>query len=227
MQLKHRFYLSKAIIFDILKRQLLFTIGVFILSISFSTPVNAFSLSFDNPFNSFKFDDKDQKQKEIEDAKRKAEDIKRKMDETAQFVKSNSEEISKLNSEISKIAKDLEEKKDMFVTINKYASDAAGNKYAFGNCTAYVKEKRPDIGNFWGNANQWINGAKNAGFDTGDKPKIGAIGVSFNGYYGHVVYIEKIRGEKVYVSEMNYSGFNTISSRTTDASEFKYIYAKN
>lgn len=57
-------------------------------------------------------------------------------------------------------------------------------------------------------------------------PKIGAIGVANWG--NHVVYIENITDNQVYVSEMNYygngGGWDIISYRWTSASEFSYIY---
>ena len=99
------------------------------------------------------------------------------------------------------------------------------NAYAPGYCTWYVKERRPDIGSFWGNANQWVGSATAAGYSTGSVPVPGAIGVSYTYYLGHVVYVESVNGDgTVNVSEMNYQGHGVVSSRTAPASEFTYIY---
>lgn len=98
-----------------------------------------------------------------------------------------------------------------------------GNGYTYGYCTYYVKNRRPDIPNSWGNADTWDDYAPGSGYKVGDKPKAGAIGVTRA--YMHVVYVEKVNKDgTILVSEMNYEGFNVISSRVANASEFRYIY---
>ena len=100
-----------------------------------------------------------------------------------------------------------------------------GNGYTYGYCTWYVKNRRADIGNFWGDAHAWYGSAQAAGYATGRVPQAGAIGVDFTGPYGHVVYVESVNGNgTVNISEMNYRGYGVISTRTTSASEFFYIY---
>lgn len=214
-------------IFNILKsrRHLFIVIGALFFQIQFATPTHALSFNFSNPFSSIKFGDVSTEEKDIEKKTSKMSQLKESIQIQKNQVSQHEEEIKSLNVEIKKISENIASMDDMFVKITRYASDSSGNKYADGNCTWYVKSKRPDIGNYWGNANQWINGAKNSGFEVGSKPKIGAIGVSFNGYYGHVAYVEKISGENVVISEMNYKGFGVISSRITNKSEFQYIYA--
>lgn len=97
-----------------------------------------------------------------------------------------------------------------------------GNTYPYGWCTWYAKDRRPDIPNQLGNADAWYEGAAAQGYSVGLTPKAGAVGVAIG--YMHVVYIEKVKGNQVYVSEMNYEGFGVVSSRWTSASEFRYIY---
>lgn len=99
----------------------------------------------------------------------------------------------------------------------------AGNGYSYGYCTWYVKNKRPDIPNSWGNADTWDDYAPSSGYKVGSTPKAGAIGVTKA--YMHVVYIEKVNKDgTVLVSEMNYNGWNVVSQRVAPASEFNYIY---
>lgn len=99
------------------------------------------------------------------------------------------------------------------------------NLYAAGNCTWYVKEKVPYIGGTWGNANQWLASAQSDGFETGYAPKDGAIGVSFEGLLGHVVYIESVNTDgSVTISEMNYGRLYAMNTRTVPANSFTYIY---
>ena len=96
------------------------------------------------------------------------------------------------------------------------------NAYAVGWCTWWVKEKRPDIGGYWGNAGyNWISAAQASGFSTGSVARAGAIGVQD----GHVVYVESVEGTTVNISEMgwNYSP-GTLNYRSTSASAFSYIY---
>ncbi len=100
------------------------------------------------------------------------------------------------------------------------AVSSSGNLYSYGNCTYYVKNMRPDLPNDLGNADSWYyryNGPK------GSEPAVGAVGVAKG--YMHVVYITAVNGDgTVSLSEMNYVGFNVVSSRVAPASEFLYIY---
>lgn len=98
----------------------------------------------------------------------------------------------------------------------------AGNRYTWGTCTWYVFNRKPNIGSFWGNAGNWLNSARNAGFATGSTPVPGAIGVQGN----HVVVVESVNGGTVSISEMNYGGgVGVVHYRTVPSSSFQYIYA--
>lgn len=96
------------------------------------------------------------------------------------------------------------------------------NGYVPGNCTWYVKNKRPDIGGYWGDAGyNWISAARAAGYATGSTPAAGAIGV----VPGHVVYVESVNADgSANISEMNYAGLYSVRTRVAAASEFQYIY---
>lgn len=96
------------------------------------------------------------------------------------------------------------------------------NGYVPGNCTWYVKNKRPDIGGYWGNAGyNWIAAAQSAGYSTGSVPRPGAIGVQ----PGHVVYVESVNGDgSANISEMNYGALYRMNWRTVPAGTFQYIY---
>lgn len=101
-------------------------------------------------------------------------------------------------------------------------ASTAGNTYVWGNCTWYVKNRKPNIPNSLGNANQWIARAQAAGYSTGSTPIAGAIGAAGN----HVVYVESVSGAMVNISEMNYNGgVGVVHYRTVPASSFYYIYA--
>ena len=100
-----------------------------------------------------------------------------------------------------------------------------GNGYVPGNCTWYVKTRRADLPNDLGNANTWYARAQAYGIATGTQPRAGAVGTTTAGYYGHVVYVERVNGDgSILISEMNYAGEFSQRTRTASASEFVYIY---
>ena len=87
------------------------------------------------------------------------------------------------------------------------AGASVGNRYAWGNCTWYVYERRQQlgmpIGGMWGNANTWAYAASASGYLVDGNPTAGAI-MQNGGGYGHVAVIESVNpGVSVTVSEMN------------------------
>lgn len=100
----------------------------------------------------------------------------------------------------------------------------AGNAYAWGNCTWYVYNLRPDIGSFWGNASSWAVSARAAGYLVDSNPTVGSI-AQWNPYvaghsgYGHVAYVEAVNSDgTITISEMNVRGTGVTSRRTVSAS---------
>lgn len=92
----------------------------------------------------------------------------------------------------------------------------AGHRFPYGYCTWYVAQKR--YVPWGGNAGTWLYHAKAAGYATGRAPRPGAIMVTTeNRYYGHVALVEKVSGDTITVSEMNYAGFARKSTRTLSA----------
>lgn len=91
-----------------------------------------------------------------------------------------------------------------------------GHRFPYGYCTWYVAQKRHVP--WGGNAGTWLYHAKASGYATGRTPKVGSIMVTTeNRYYGHVAYVEKVSGDTITVSEMNYAGFAKVSRRTLSA----------
>ncbi|NTW26904.1 MAG: LysM peptidoglycan-binding domain-containing protein [Candidatus Moranbacteria bacterium] len=93
----------------------------------------------------------------------------------------------------------------------------AGHRFPYGYCTWYVAQKR--YVPWGGNAGTWLYHAKAAGYATGRNPRPGSIMVTTeNRYYGHVALVEKVSGDTITVSEMNYAGFARRSTRSLSAS---------
>lgn len=118
-------------------------------------------------------------------------------------------------------------------TIRRGTPMLAGNQYAIGNCTAYVFDRRAEIGKpvggLWGNAVSWAAAAQNAGFTVNKVPSVGSI-IQNGGGAGHVAIVEKLlpNGD-LELSEMNASykngGWNIVSGRILPASAVsQYLY---
>ncbi len=100
----------------------------------------------------------------------------------------------------------------------------SGNGYSYGYCTWYVKNKRPDLPNNLGNANTWYARAASQGYSVGYTPRVGAVAEATTGYM-HVAYVTAVHGDgTITVSEMNFRGWNVVSSRRVPANQFRYIY---
>lgn len=81
------------------------------------------------------------------------------------------------------------------------------NTYPVGQCTWGAKQLAPWIGNYWGNAGLWLNSARNAGFTTGKTPRVGAVAVWTNSYYGHVAVVTAVHANgTIEVKECNMDG---------------------
>ncbi len=97
---------------------------------------------------------------------------------------------------------------------------SSGNLYTPNNCTWYAKSRRPDLPNNLGDSINWVANAAAQGFATGSTPRAGAVGQQGM----HVVVIEKVEGNRVYLSEMNYDFNGGFRYRWASASDFAYIY---
>lgn len=96
----------------------------------------------------------------------------------------------------------------------------SGNGYF--QCAGYVKDRRPDIPNGWGNAGSWYSSALAAGWATGSEPRAGAVAWLKGG--NHVAYVESVHGDgTITVSDVNWNGAG-VTYRQTPASEWLYIY---
>ncbi len=119
---------------------------------------------------------------------------------------------------------------DVLSTSYGYARVFSGNRYALGNCTWYAYERRAamgrPIGSLWGNATNWAASARAAGFTVNQTPAPGAV-FQYGGGYGHVGVVESVDSEYLYVTDMNYAGYNVVTSRKIPLSgtgHYSYIH---
>lgn len=109
-----------------------------------------------------------------------------------------------------------------------------GNRYSYGYCTWYAYNRRAElgrpIGSFWGDAVTWASYARNSGYLVNGAPAVGAVLHDPHSAppWGHVAVVERVFGDgSIVVSEMNYNGWNVVSSRTigsAEASRYSYIH---
>lgn len=120
-------------------------------------------------------------------------------------------------------------------TTSNVSAEATPNTYPTGQCTWGVKEMAPWVGNYWGNARDWIASAQNAGYSTGSAPTVGSVAVwpEDGGGYGHVAYVTSVtNNNSIQVMESNYAGNMSIGNyrgefdptNTYSGSSVSYIY---
>jgi N-acetylmuramoyl-L-alanine amidase len=117
---------------------------------------------------------------------------------------------------------------------NITAFSATGNGYDYGYCTWYAYNRRAALGKpisgGWGNASSWASLARMNGFAVNSTPSVGAVMQDsyLAGGYGHVAVVESVNADgSIFVSEMNYGGWNVKSTRTIPASQvgsYNYIH---
>lgn len=77
-------------------------------------------------------------------------------------------------------------------------------------CVSYTAFKVAQSGRYmpyWGgvgNANQWPGNARAAGIPVDREPQVGDVAITYNGYYGHAMYVEAVNGRMVTVSQYNW-----------------------
>jgi surface antigen len=91
------------------------------------------------------------------------------------------------------------------------------HKYPYGQCTYWVAQKRAIPS--WGNAIDWMPNAEKDGYATcrGSYcvPQVGAVAwLTGHRIYGHVGYVEEVKGNKIIISEMNNIGLGVMNYRT-------------
>ena len=162
---------------------------------------------------------KEKEEKEAEEA-RKAEE-ERKEKEKAR-TKSEESSYSYKNQSYSSAETGVDGQLDI-------QPDYSGNTYPVGQCTWGAKALAPWVHNYWGNANQWPDSARAAGYSVGTQPRVGAVICwPYEGWgYGHVAVVTAVSGNQIQVKESNWGGNHYISNFRgwfTPDSSVVYIY---
>ncbi|QQG51945.1 MAG: LysM peptidoglycan-binding domain-containing protein [Candidatus Berkelbacteria bacterium] len=82
-----------------------------------------------------------------------------------------------------------------------------------GQCTNWVKYKRPDLPAKMGNGGQYPAYARLNGIPVKSSPAVGDVAVTWESPVGHVAYVEGFDAQYVYVSEMNFAGWAVVTKR--------------
>ncbi len=109
-----------------------------------------------------------------------------------------------------------------------------GNGYSYGYCTWHAANRRAAAGKpiprNLGNAVTWATLAAQAGLGVDGTPRAGDVLWHKNTYtaggFGHVAFVERINKDgSILVSDMNYAGWNVVSTRTVKQGEFgNYLF---
>ncbi|PID31093.1 hypothetical protein CSA80_03090 [Candidatus Saccharibacteria bacterium] len=100
-------------------------------------------------------------------------------------------------------------------------------------CVSYAAWKvHQTYGNmpYWGgvgNANQWPRNARRAGIPTGRTPAVHSVAISLNGYYGHAMWVEKVKGDMIYVSQYNWDLRGHYSEMWVNSRNLIFIYFRS
>lgn len=93
------------------------------------------------------------------------------------------------------------------------------SKGYYYQCAGWVASKRY-VPTGWGNATNWKASAQRAGWTISKTPVDGAIGW----VPGHVVYAERVEGDRVLISEQNYDFKNSVRTIWVSATKYTWLY---
>ena len=101
--------------------------------------------------------------------------------------------------------------------------------YGFRNCTDWVawrvRTNGGHVPSGLGNARQWDDRAPGYGYTVSSTPRDGAAAVSNYGYYGHVMFVEKVNGDgTITVSDYNRAGTGKYDVNVISPSGLVFVY---
>ena len=100
--------------------------------------------------------------------------------------------------------------------------------YGCRQCVSYtawkVLQRTGKPAMYWGNAKQWPASARRVGYKTSSTPRAKSVAVMTSGYYGHVVWVEKVNSNgTLNISQYNYWLPNKPNGGWGYYSEFKNV----
>lgn len=139
-----------------------------------------------------------------------AEEVRLKTEEAARLAEeARKAEEARTAEELKKINDAIANQQPVVGHVDiAYDNHTQWATYPWGQCTWGVKTMYPNVvGNYWGNANQWGNSARNAGYKVGNVPIPGAIISWTDSAYGHVAVVTDVAADgRIQVLEANYAG---------------------
>lgn len=92
------------------------------------------------------------------------------------------------------------------VGTDAYQVHPTSGSYPIGQCTWGAKALAPWVGDYWGDAGNWLYSAQQNGFEISTTPKVGSLAVWTSGFWGHVAFVVGVDGDNIQVLESNYGG---------------------
>ena len=153
--------------------------------------------------------------KALESEKKLIEDLKEKIAEKKRIEAIRAEEKARLGAFVQPPAPSYKP--------IRYAGNSAGNSYTAGQCTWHVKNLKPELPNFLGNADRWFYSAQAQGWPVGYEARAGAAAQTKTGM--HVAYVlEVYKNGTMLISEMNFAGAYSQRNAVVNQSDYLYIY---
>lgn len=153
--------------------------------------------------------------KQLEDEKKAIETLKAKIAEKKRQDAIRAEEQARLDAFVQPSAPAYKPA--------RYAGNSAGNSYTAGQCTWHVKNMKPELPNFLGNADRWFYSAQAQGWPVGYTAQAGAAAQTKAGM--HVAYVVEVYGNgTMLISEMNYAGPYSQRQAVVNQNDYLYIY---
>ncbi len=96
----------------------------------------------------------------------------------------------------------------------------------YGQCTWYSAGRAHEVTGtpikMVNGAHTWLDAAKKLGYKTGSVPKPRSIAVWRKSTYGHVAFVESVSGDKLTISESNWSRSTSMRKYSQEAGAYHY-----
>lgn len=105
----------------------------------------------------------------------------------------------------------------------RYGGQYGPGSFGWGQCVQLAAIRRHGLA-FLGNANQFTNNAKAAGYKTGKIPVVDALVQTTEGWVGHIAIVDKVYADGSFkISEYNYQGVGVLSTRVLHPNDKRIV----